>query len=283
MMIQFTKMQGLGNDFAVIDATQKPLQLTAQQIKKMSDRHFGIGFDQLLVIEASSDAAADFNYRIFNADGSSAEQCGNGARCIGKYIHDHKLSAKKEIVVSTLAGNLPIILEADGQVTVNMGIPIFDPKMIPYKATHQTDRYQLPLENESITIGSVSMGNPHAVILVTDASTAPVKELGTKIENHPNFPKRTNVEFMQIINPQQIHLRVFERGAGETLACGTGACAAVVIGRLWQKLAEKVSVHLPGGTLIISWQGPNHPVWMTGPAEEVFTGTYTIINHNHNK
>lgn len=276
MTIHFTKMQGLGNDFVVIDATQKSLQLTAQQIKKMSDRHFGIGFDQLLIIEPSSDPAADFNYRIFNADGSQAEQCGNGARCIGKYIHDHKLSAKKEIIVNTLAGNIPIILEKDGQITVNMGIPVFEPKKIPFQTNQQAKTYQLPLENNFIEIGAVSMGNPHAIMIVKDIATAPVEKLGPRIENHPQFPQRTNVEFMEIVNPSQIRLRVYERGAGETLACGTGACAAVVIGRIWQQLKEKVSVQLPGGTLIISWQGENNPVWMTGPAEEIFVGEWKL-------
>lgn len=277
MTIHFTKMQGLGNDFVVIDATKKPFQLSAQQIKKMADRHLGVGFDQLLIIEPSTNAKVDFNYRIYNADGSEAGQCGNGARCIGKYIIEHELSQKHELTVATIKDQLQIRFEKDGQISVNMGIPNFDPKKIPFNTPHEALRYTLPVNNEQIEIGAMSIGNPHAVIEVTNINTAPVEKLGPLIEKHPQFPQRVNVGFMQIINPQKIRLRVYERGAGETLACGSGACAAVAIGRLWKKLDEKVTVELPGGNLTLQWQGPNHPLWMTGPAEEAFTGEWPIL------
>lgn len=264
-MLHFTKMQGLGNDFVVINALQNPFNLTPKQIQFISDRHYGIGCDQLLVIAPASQADADFDYRIFNADGSEAEQCGNGARCIARYIHDHALSKKPELSVLTRAGKLQLIIEKDGQITVNMGLP---------KEIMLNDF--LEINNRHIPIAITNLGNPHAVLEVEDILNAPLQTLGAEIERHPRFPQRTNVEFMQIINPNKICLRVFERGAGETLACGSGACAAVVIGRARKKLAEIVTVHLPGGDLKIRWENENSPVWMTGPAEEVFSGKIHI-------
>lgn len=277
MKLSFSKMQGIGNDFVVIDATRQPFALSPQQIQRLADRHRGIGFDQLLVIAASSSAQADFDYRIFNADGSEAEQCGNGARCIARYIHEHGLSNKKNLKIKTSKSLMELILEENGEVTVSMGIPTFVPKEIPFLIDTQAAYYSLPINDKTIQIGAVAIGNPHAVTEVNDIKTALVKNLGPLIESHSLFPNHVNAGFMQIISPQEIYLRVYERGAGETLACGSGACAAVVIGRKWGKLAEKVLVHLPGGDLKISWQGDNHPVWMTGPAEEVFTGNLEII------
>lgn len=272
MKIKFTKMQGLGNDFVVIDATRAPIHLTPTQIQTLADRHFGIGFDQLLMLESAANQNVDFNYRIFNADGGEVAQCGNGARCIARYIHDHGLSKKTEIVVATSTGKLQLRLEKNNQVSVNMGIPEFKPEKIPFIADQQSAHYALQFDAENIEMGAVAIGNPHAVIRVENVDTAPVAQWGPQIEHHQRFPQQVNVGFMQVINPEQIKLRVFERGAGETLACGSGACAAVIIGRLWQLLADKVTVTLLGGTLLIEWQGEGHPVWMTGPAVEVFAG-----------
>ena len=265
MRLFFTKMQGLGNDFVVVDATQQAFNLSAKQIQHIADRHFGVGCDQLLVIAPASENEVDFDYRIFNADGSEAEQCGNGARCIARYIHEHGLSKKKQLMVLTRAGKLALHIEDDGQVSVNMGMP---------KEILLNDFVEI--NNKHIAIATTNMGNPHAVLEVEDILTAPLQNLGPLIEKHPRFPFRTNVEFMQIINPNKICLRVFERGVGETLACGTGACAAVVVGRARKKLAEIVTVHLPGGDLTIRWQDENSPVWMTGPATEVFAGEITF-------
>jgi diaminopimelate epimerase len=273
-MIPFTKMQGLGNDFVVIDATKNSFHLPVKTIQQMGDRHFGIGFDQLLIIEKSSKPGIDFNYRIFNADGKEAEQCGNGARAIARYIHVRGLSKKHEMTVSTLAGDLQLRIEKDGQVSVNMGEPILEPRLIPFEADKQALSYKIKLQSSEIEIGAVSMGNPHAVIQVANVKSAPVQEWGSKIECHPRFPKHTNVGFMEIISPQKINLRVFERGVGETLACGTGACAAMVIGRIRNQLDKQVSVNLPGGQLLIQWPGPGSSLWMTGPAEEIFTGEW---------
>lgn len=274
MKLPFSKMHGLGNDFVVIDGTRTAYPLTKSQIQQMADRHYGIGFDQLLLLEKASRPDVDFTYRVFNADGGEVSQCGNGARCIAHYIRNHSLSMKQHFLLATQSGKLELQIEPDNQVTVNMGIPNFEPKQIPFRAEKIADYYQMPLAEEQITLSAVSMGNPHAVIQVNDINTAPVQQLGAQIEQHPLFPDRTNVGFMQILSAKEIRLRVFERGAGETLACGSGACAAVVIGRKLNLLAEKVLVHLPGGDLIIRWQGPNTPVWMTGPAEEVFIGEY---------
>lgn len=274
--IRFTKMHGLGNDFAVFDAINQPLHFNEQWVKRLADRHEGIGFDQLLVVERYVGDDADFRYRIFNADGSEVEHCGNGARCFARFVYDQGLTQKTHIPVMTESGRIVLELTADGQVKVNMGIPRLEPAEIPFIFQARQMLYTVELGQDVVQFAAVSMGNPHAVLQVADTETAPVELLGPSLESHPLFPKRVNVGFMQIINPQQIRLRVFERGTGETRACGTGACAAVVAGRLQGLLAEEVQVDLPGGRLQIAWQGEGQPVYMTGPATTVYTGTMTV-------
>ncbi len=270
-------MQGLGNDFVVIDACTQPISLTASNIRQMSDRHFGIGFDQLLLVEKPSSAEADFRYRIFNADGSEVEQCGNGARCFVRFVHEHQLTDKTTIAVETTSGIIYPTLQSDGQVCVDMGIAKFAPKQIPFIADHEADTYIIQLENTSIEFATVSMGNPHAVCVVENIDQAPVTQLGAALESHPRFPNRVNVGFMQIVQTHHIRLRVFERGAGETLACGTGACAAAVSGIRRGLLQSPVRVTTRGGDLSISWQGEGHSVLMTGPAVTVFHGEIELI------
>lgn len=272
MIIDFTKMQGLGNDFVVVDATAHPLRLTSQQIQHLADRHFGVGCDQVLLVQAPRTPGTDFHYRIFNADGGEVEQCGNGARCFVRYVRERGLTDKDEIVVETAGGIIRPRLEADGRVTVDMGAPRFNPVDIPFIATAAAARYDLDIPGRQLSVGAVSMGNPHAVLQVDSVRDAPVAELGPLIEHHPRFPKRVNAGFMEVVSPRHIRLRVYERGAGETLACGTGACAAVAVGRRWGVLDDTVSVDLPGGGLTIQWGGDDNPVWMTGPAERVFEG-----------
>ena len=272
MRLRFTKMHGLGNDFVVLDATRGPLDLTPTLVRELADRRFGIGCDQLLVVEPPRDPATDFHYRIFNADGSEVELCGNGARCFARFVRDQGLTDKDEIPVGTAAGPIRLYCEPDGQVRVNMGTPILEPTRIPFLVPSRALDYPLEVTGERLTIGAVSMGNPHAVLRVTDVESAPVAMLGPQIEHHPRFPARVNVGFMQVLDPCHIRLRVHERGAGETLACGTGACAAVVVGRLWEILGERVRVSLPGGDLVIQWLGGSEPVWMTGPASSVYQG-----------
>ena len=272
MIIEFTKMQGLGNDFVVIDATAHPLRLDPRQIKRLADRHFGVGCDQVLVVEAPRSPGTDFRYRIFNADGGEVEQCGNGARCFVRYVRERGLTDKTEIVVETAGGIIRPRIEADGRIVVNMGAPRFEPADIPFMADERAPRYEIELPGRTLTIGAVSMGNPHAVLQVHDIVAAPVAELGPLLERHPRFPQRVNVGFMEVVTRRHIRLRVFERGAGETLACGTGACAAVAVGRRWGVLDQEVAVDLPGGRLTITWTGENDPVRMTGPAERVFEG-----------
>jgi diaminopimelate epimerase len=274
MKIEFTKMQGAGNDFMVIDAVNQPIELSAAQIKQLANRQFGVGFDQLLLVKPSK--VADFKYRIFNADGSEVAQCGNGARCFVRFVVDQKLTAKTEILVETASGMISPKLEKNGEVTVNMGLPRFEPEEIPLLAEAKALQYTLKVGDETYQIASLSMGNPHAVLMVDDVETAPVQTLGTNIETHANFPERVNVGFMQIIDTHTIKLRVFERGSGETLACGTGACAAAVAGILLGKLQSPVTVNARGGTLTIAWAGVGQPVLMTGPAEPVFTGTIVV-------
>jgi diaminopimelate epimerase len=276
MVIAFTKMQGLGNDFVVIDAVSQTVSLTPQQIRRLADRHFGIGCDQVLVVERPQDSGADFRYRIFNADGGEVEQCGNGARCFVHFVRERGLTDKNEISVETAGGIIRPRIESDGRVTVDMGVPRFAPQDIPFIADGIALRYELTVGKISITIGAVSMGNPHAVMRVDNVRSAPVAELGPLIENHPRFPKRVNAGFMEVVAPDHIRLRVYERGAGETLACGTGACAAVAAGRRWGLLEETVRVELTGGDLTIRWQGDDNPVWMTGPAVRVFEGSIEL-------
>lgn len=274
MNLHFTKMQGAGNDFIVINGIEQPFHLTTQQIQTLSHRQFGIGFDQLLLVENSQ--VADFKYRIFNADGSEVAQCGNGARCFVRYVVDQKLSTKHEISVETASGIITPKLESNGLVTVNMGAPILSPNEVPFIAEIAADSYPLEVANQQVNISAVSMGNPHAVQIVEDVESAPVVSLGNQIEVHPRFPKRVNAGFMQIIDEHHIKLRVFERGTGETLACGTGACAAVVAGIQLGRLQSPVKVSARGGELHIAWQGGNTPVMMTGPAVAVFTGSIDI-------
>ncbi len=272
MQLTFTKMHGLGNDFVVIDALTRSIRLSAEQVRLFADRHLGVGCDQVLLVEAPRSPEADFRYRIFNADGSEVEMCGNGVRCLARFVREHGLTTKDRLTVETLAGLVHLELEPDGQVTVDMGTPQLEPADIPFIAPARAVRYPLEVAGGTVEIGAVSMGNPHAVLQVEDVATAPVARLGPLIERHERFPRRVNVEFMQVIDPAHIRLRVHERGAGETLACGTGACAAVVAGRLQGLLGERVTVELPGGTLRIDWNEEGAPVRMTGPATRVFEG-----------
>ncbi|MHB8471283.1 MAG: diaminopimelate epimerase [Gammaproteobacteria bacterium] len=276
MRVNFTKMHGLGNDFVLIDATQQALTFTSEQVRRLADRRYGVGCDQVLLIEAAHNADTDFYYRIYNADGGEVEQCGNGARCFARYVRDNRLSDKADLRVETRAGVINLHLEADGQVTVDMGLPRFEPAEIPFDAPARAARYALTVDATQLEIGALSMGNPHAVLRVDNVSSAPVASLGPRIESHPRFPQRVNAGFMQVIDRDHIGLRVYERGAGETLACGTGACAAVVTGREQGLLDERVRVDLPGGQLVISWPGEGYPVLMTGPASRVFEGNIEL-------
>lgn len=275
-MINFTKMHGLGNDFVVIDAINQQFTLSPERIRQLSDRHFGIGFDQLLMVEKPVSADADFKYRIFNADGGEVSQCGNGARCFARFVRDKKLSDKNEVCVDTNAGQLLLRINDDGLITVNMGVPKHAPAEIPLLAEEESKFYTVQVNDTEKAFAAVSMGNPHAVLQVTDVKTAPVAELGRALESHAFFPERVNVGFMQVVDRQHIKLRVFERGAAETLACGSGACAAVVIGIEHNLLDHTVSVELPGGELSIAWSGRGAPVLMTGPAISVFEGQITL-------
>lgn len=274
--IRFTKMHGLGNDFAVFDAVNQAVAFDTTLVRRLADRHEGIGFDQLLIVESYAGEEAEFRYRIFNADGSEVEHCGNGARCFARFVYEQGLTQKTTIPVMTESGRIVLDLTPDGQVTVNMGIPRLEPAEIPFIFQERQMLYTVEIGQDSVQLAAVSMGNPHAVLQVTDMETAPVESLGAILESHPLFPKRVNVGFMQVLDFDHIRLRVFERGVGETRACGTGACAAVVAGRLQGLLAEKVQVELPGGRLQIAWQGEGQPVYMTGPATTVYTGTVTV-------
>ncbi|RRQ21883.1 diaminopimelate epimerase [Thiohalobacter thiocyanaticus] len=276
MNLRFTKMHGLGNDFVVIDAVNQSVALSPDQVRWLADRHRGIGCDQLLLVEPASDSAADFRYRIYNADGGEVEQCGNGARCFMRFVHDQGLTDRRALTVQTLGGPIELQLEDDGQVTVDMGPPRLEPAAIPFQAPARASVYPIEVDGQEYRIGALSMGNPHAVLTVEDIERTPVAELGPRIEHHPRFPNRVNVGFMQILASNHIRLRVHERGAGETCACGTGACAAVVAGRLQGRLDERVRVSLPGGDLVISWPGENASVFMTGPAVSVFEGTIPL-------
>lgn len=280
MTLKFTKMHGIGNDFVVIDAISQSVELSPQQIKRIADRHFGVGCDQLLLVEKPSGkfAGVDFRYRIFNADGGEVEQCGNGARCFVKFVHEKGLTGKTGIDVETARGVISLQLQADGQVTVNMGAPRFAPEEIPFAAERTETSYSLDLGGISTNICAVSIGNPHAVQVVADVDTAAVETQGPLIESHARFPQRVNAGFMQIVDTQHIRLRVFERGSGETLACGSGACAAVVSGIRMGLLRSPVRVAMRGGDLNIAWQGGDAPVWMTGPAQTVFEGEIDIAS-----
>ena len=257
MLLKFTKMHGAGNDFVMIDGVRQDIELSPEQLRLLADRHFGVGCDQILIVEKAAKTEADFRYRIFNADGGEVEQCGNGARCFMRFVHDQKLTAKREIVVETSGGLISPRLEQDGRVTVNMGAP-------------------LEVAGETFNISALSVGNPHAVQVVDNIENAPVEKLGPLIERHPRFPKRVNAVFMQVKDRHSLRLRVYERGAGETLSCGTGACAAVVAGIRREMLDSPVNVATRGGVLSISWDGDGQPVLMTGPAITVFTGEINL-------
>lgn len=286
MNLAFTKMHGLGNDFVVIDATNDPVELNQQQIRFIADRHMGVGCDQLLMVEAARTSDTEFYYRIYNADGSEVEQCGNGARCFARYVVEKGLTTNRQIDVGTAKGKITLYLEDNGQVRVNMGAPEFEPSRIPIASTEYAVNYSLDIDGELIDFSSVSMGNPHAVIRVDDVEAAPVDRLGPVLESHAFFPERVNVGFMAIKDRNAIDLRVFERGTGETLACGTGACAAVVSGIKAGWLEQEVVVSLPGGQLKVAWAnnersgkdkaGDDNPVWMTGPATFVFEGNIKL-------
>ncbi len=276
MELRFSKMHGLGNDFVVIDAVNQSVHLDTHQIRHLANRRFGVGCDQVLLVERSDREDAAFRYRIFNADGSEVEQCGNGARCFARFVRDKGLTRADRIPVHTRSGLIELVVRDDGQVTVDMGAPVLEPADIPFEALVRAPRYALSVEGETLEIGAVSMGNPHAVLEVPHVDSVAVERLGPLIESHPRFPRRVNAGFMEIVDRGHIRLRVYERGAGETLACGSGACAAVVAGRLWGELDETVEVALRGGNLVVSWPGENQPVLMTGPATFVFEGTITL-------
>jgi len=272
MLVRFTKMHGLGNDFVVLDLVTQRVKINERVVKKLADRHTGIGFDQLLIVEPPSQPDMDFSYRIYNADGSEVEHCGNGARCFAKFVRDKNLVHKNQIRVETAKGIAVLNLREDRQIEVDMGAPTLTPADIPFIADDQADSYAIEVAGETFSLGAVSMGNPHGVLLVEDIEQAPVETLGPLLESHPRFPARANIGFMQIISRNEVNLRVYERGAGETRACGTGACGAVVAGRLQGLLDNCVTVHLPGGDLEIQWPGKGQSVIMTGPATTVFEG-----------
>ena len=276
MKLDFSKMHGAGNDFVVIDGIRQNFVPYPDLIRHIADRHFGVGCDQLLLVEKPRNPEADFRYRIFNADGGEVEQCGNGARCFVRFVIDRGLTNKTAIWVETKSGLIQPRLEADGRVTVNMGAPRFEPTAIPFDAPQRQTTYELDVDGEQLSISALSMGNPHAVQIVEDVNAAPVSHQGPLIERHPRFPNRVNAGYMQIVDRARIRLRVHERGAGETLSCGTGACAAVVAGITRGLLDARADVETRGGILTIEWQGEDKPVMMTGPAETVFEGTLEI-------
>jgi diaminopimelate epimerase len=278
MLLAFTKMHGLGNDFVVLDGVRQSFSLTPDQIRKIADRRFGIGCDQVLLVCATNKKDVDFRYRIFNADGGEVEQCGNGARCFARFVREKGLTDKSELAVETLSGIIYPIVEADGQVRVNMGVPQFDPAQVPFQAERRQPVYNLDIGGEIIPVSVVSVGNPHAVQIVEDVERAPVTSQGPLVENHVRFPQRVNAGYMQIIDRTHIRLRVYERGTGETLACGSGACAAVAAGRLRHLLDDTVEVAVRGGGLRISWEGEGKPVWMTGAATTVYDGSIDLDN-----
>ena len=272
MLLPFTKMHGLGNDFVVIDAVTQEVNLTPEIVRHLSDRHFGIGCDQLLVVEPPQRPDVDFHYRIFNADGGEVGQCGNGARCLARFVREQKLTTKTRIRVETTTGILELAVLSDDLYQVALGVPRFAPEDIPFVVPARAPRYQLDIDGQNHGFSALSLGNPHAVLEVAAVARAPVAELGAKIGAHPCFPEGVNVGFMAVRNRHTIDLRVFERGAGETLACGSGACAAAVAGIQTDLLDSPVRVHLPGGTLTINWAGEGQPVLLTGPAVTVYQG-----------
>ena len=282
MRIPFTKMHGLGNDFVVVDATRKPFPADPLLLHRLTDRRFGVGCDQVLLIEPAPAGDVDFGYRIYNADGSESGQCGNGARCLARYIHEHGLSQASQLRVRTRTATMELELLDDGRVRVNMGVPQFEPAAVPLAFKARALRYaldldlDLDLDHREVEFGAVSMGNPHAVIEVKDVDGAPVATIGPALQKSPAFPEGVNVGFLQIVDERYARLRVYERGAGETLACGSGACAAMAVLRMQDRVAESVDVRLPGGHLRIDWKGPGRSLWMTGPAAFVYEGQCTL-------
>jgi len=274
--LKFTKMQGAGNDFIVLDGVSQRLALTPAQLRRLADRHFGVGCDQILLVEPPRAAGTDFRYRIFNADGGEVEQCGNGARCFVRFVRERGLTDKSEIRVETAAGIIAPRMEAGGEVTVNMGAPVFEAKRVPFMTDSDVLVQPLDIDGTTVQITAVSMGNPHAVQVAADVDAAPVLTQGPLIERHARFPQRVNAGYMQVLDRGRIRLRVYERGAGETLACGTGACAAVAVGIRRGLLDARVRVSTRGGDLTIGWEGGDNPVWMTGPAVTVFEGEIEI-------
>ena len=272
MLLRFTKMHGLGNDFMVVDLISQRVHLSSEQIRYLGNRNTGVGFDQLLLVETPQSPDVDFRYRIFNSNGTEVEHCGNGARCFAKFVHDQRLTGKRDISVQTSNRRIMLKMRDDHAVEVDMGEPVLQPDQVPFEATTQAPSYSLEQDGHNYTLGVVSMGNPHAVLVVDDVASAPVFELGSKLEQHPRFPNKANIGFMQIIDRNTIKLRVFERGVGETKACGTGACAAVVVGQQQGLLDTNVTTQLTGGNLAIQWQGPGHHLFMDGPATHVYEG-----------
>ncbi|WP_126598847.1 diaminopimelate epimerase [Actinobacillus delphinicola] len=272
----FSKMHGLGNDFMVVDGVTQNVYFTPETIQRLASRHLGIGFDQLLIVEPPYDPELDFHYRIFNADGSEVAMCGNGARCFARFVHLKHLTNKKDILVSTAKGKLELKLLDKDLVRVNMGTPIWQPNKIPFTAKKFEKNYLLMTEIKTVICGVVSMGNPHCVVQVDDVENMDIAPLGRLLEKHERFPEKTNVGFMQVLNPHHIKLRVYERGCGETQACGSGACGAVAVGIMQGVLASKVRVDLPGGSLDIEWQGGNSPLYMTGEATHVYDGVIRL-------
>lgn len=276
MKLVFTKMHGLGNDFVVFDGIRQTVDLTVNQLKSIANRHFGIGCDQVLLIQAAVTDNADFRYRIFNADGEEVSQCGNGARCLARFVQDKGLSSNRQIAVETNSGLLHLAIESDDQITVDMGVPRHTPAEIPLIAEKESLSYNVTINDKTWYFGATSLGNPHAVIIVDDVSKAPVKEIGQQLERHPIFPKRANIGFMEVVDRHHIRLRVFERGSGETLACGSGACAASIVGYEQGLIGYPLKVSLSGGDLSVKWQGRGDPIYLGGPAVSVFEGTIEL-------
>lgn len=272
MLVHFTKMHGLGNDFMVVDQISQKVRLRSEQVRRLSDRNLGVGFDQLLLIDPPLSPEADFSYRIFNADGSEVENSGNGARCFAVFVHDKRLTTKKTLRVDTAAGQLILTVKDNNQVTVDMGIPCFAPEKLPFLVAKQAISYPLQLAEQELEIGVVQLGNPHAITRVEDVINLAVNKLGAEIENHALFPRRVNAGFLQTISRTQARLRVYERGTGEILASGTGASAAMVYGRLQGWFDSRVEIQLPGGTLLVEWAGDGHSVKLTGPVQRVYEG-----------
>lgn len=276
MKLAFTKMHGAGNDFVVIDGVTQAVNLNTNQLRRLADRHRGIGCDQILMVTPPDSPDADFRYHVFNADGSRAGQCGNGARCVGRFLREKRLTRQREILLQTNDDSLALSLTEDGRVFAGLGAPRFAPAEVPFQADETQDQYTLDVQGQSLSIGALSMGNPHAILMVDDCDAAPVSTLGPLLEAHTRFPERVNVGFMQVQSRGEVKLRVFERGVGETDACGSGACAAAVHGMKLGLLDEEVVVSLPGGKLSVSWPSMGDRVWLGGPTATVFNGTVTL-------